>query len=37
MDAGKDKNELKTAWCDESTRLLLDKYEQYLSIIGPMK
>lgn len=37
MDADKDKNELKSAWCDESTRLLLDKYEQYLPIIGPMK
>jgi len=31
-----DKNEI-TVWCDESTRLLLDKYEQYLPLIGPMK
>jgi len=39
MDAimNTDKNEISFAWCDESTRLLLDKYEQYLPLIGPMK
>ncbi|EFN80753.1 hypothetical protein EAI_12993, partial [Harpegnathos saltator] len=36
MEATKSKNEV-TAWCDASTRLLLDKYEQYLPLIGPMK
>lgn len=25
------------AWCEESTKLLLDKYEQYLALVGPMK
>lgn len=36
MDDSKNKNKV-TTWCDESTRLLLDKYEQYLPLIGPMK
>lgn len=36
MDTNTNKNET-TVWCDESTRLLLDKYEQYLPLIGPMK
>ncbi|KYQ56417.1 hypothetical protein ALC60_04657 [Trachymyrmex zeteki] len=37
MDANTDKNEVLFGWCDKSTRLLLDKYEQYLPLIGPMK
>jgi len=32
----KERSELST-WCEESTRLLLDKYEQYLPLVGPMK
>ncbi|XP_050452128.1 uncharacterized protein LOC126851831 [Cataglyphis hispanica] len=32
----KERNELST-WCEESTCLLLDKYEQYLPLVGPMK
>lgn len=31
-----ERSELST-WCEESTRLLLDKYEQYLPVVGPMK
>lgn len=31
-----DKTEQIT-WCDDSTKLLLDKYEQYLALVGPMK
>lgn len=32
----KERSELST-WCEESTRFLLDKYEQYLPVVGPMK
>lgn len=35
MDGCENNNE--TTWCEESTRFLLDRYEQYLPLIGPMK
>lgn len=37
MDANIENKNEATVWCDDSTRLLLDKYEQYLPLIGPMK
>lgn len=37
MESTKNVDEAKSSWCNDSTRLLLDKYEQYLPLVGPMK